>query len=204
MADAWPTKFKATWLSSAPACRALDDAIAKILGEHWRWPRKAATPGKLLPLRCEETATLLQDVGTSPSNAIHCTILLSLVGELLLCAEQGGIFREETVKRFAGSDRDRKINAEAMRRLRNAVCHPAAVTEDDGEIALLALSSYVENNHREETWGPNLRSEPSLLAHRDVAFFALRLVNNLGRWQAEHWGVKLRGAEPPGRASRSS
>lgn len=128
--------------------------------------------------------------------------MLALLGELLLCAEEGGIFRDETVRRFAGKDYDRRISADAMRRLRNAVCHPAAVTLDDGEIALLALSEYVERNHPEEEWGRDLRSKPSLLADRRVAFFSLRLVDNLGWWQAERWGVTLPGAKRPRRAAR--
>jgi hypothetical protein len=140
MANDWPTMFKRTWLSSVDACRALDAKIAGVIGGHWHRRGPAATPENVLPLRCKETADLLGNAGTSPSNAIHCTTLLALVGELLVCAEEGGIFREETVKNFAGKDYERKVNAEAMRRLRNAVCHPAAVTPDDGEIALLALS----------------------------------------------------------------
>lgn len=204
MGEAWLTHFERTWLSSALACRALDGKIAKVIGEHWHRRGPAVTPANMLSLRCEEAATLLRTAGASPGNAIHCTILLSLVGELLLCAEQGGIFREEIVDRFAHKDQDRKVNAEAMRRLRNAVCHPAAVTEADGEVAILALASYVEYNHPEETWGPSLRSEPGRLADRSVAFFALRLVNNLGWWQAEHWRVPLSGAKRPWPARRSS
>ena len=202
MGDDWPTKFKRTWLSSAPACRVLDEKIAGLISGHWH-RRGPATPENVLPFRCRETADLLRNVGTSPSNAIHCTALLALVGELLLCAEEGGIFRNETVDGFAGKDYEKKVNAEAMRRLRNAVCHPAAVTSGDGEIALLALSDYIERNHREEEWGPRLRFEPNLLADRVVAFFALRLVDNLGWWQAEHWSVKLPGVTRPRRAPRS-
>jgi hypothetical protein len=204
MADDWSTKFERTWLSSVPACLALDEKLAGLISGHWRRRGPAAKPENVLPLRCKETAALLRDAGKSPSNAIHCTVLLALVGELLLCAEKGGIFRDETVYRFAGKDYERKVNAEVMRRLRNAVCHPAAVTPDDGEIALLALADYVELNLPEEKWGPRLRSEPSLLADRVVAFFALQLVDNLGWCQAEHWNVKLPGVRRPRRAPQSS
>ncbi len=158
----------------------------------------------MLPLRCEETAKLLADAGKSPSNTIHCAILIALIAEMLLCAESGGIFRDDIVQRFAGNDSDRELNAEAMRLLRNAVCHPAATTEDDGEIAIVALSRYVEHNFRDETWGPGLHANPGRLGDRDVGFFALRLLNNLGWWQAEHWSVKLPDATPPWPASRSS
>ncbi len=203
MADSWSTRFKETWLHSPPACHALDEKIAQVMAEHWYGPRTRATPEEVLPLRCKETAAFLTEAGKTPSNAIQCTIALALISELLLCAESGGIFRKETVAQFAGDHDNRKLNAKAMRLLRNAVCHPASADEHDGEIAIVALSDYVDTNFRDEPWGRPLRSEPGRLAGRDVAFFALRLVDNLGWWQADHWSVKLRGAKRPRTAKRT-
>ena len=65
------------------------------------------------------------------------------------------------------------------------------------EIAIVAFSNYVESSFPEEAWAPALRKNPGKLGDRDVALFALHVVNTLGWWQADHWRVKLPDAKPP-------
>lgn len=199
MIDAWSTKFEAdsNWLNSPAACLELDTQLARLVAIHWNLRGKAASPPAILPLRCEPAAVALQSLGTSPSSAIHCTILLALLGELLLCAEAGGILRKDTVEEFAGGEPERLAAGEAMRLLRNAVCHPASATEHGEDTGITSFADFIAENFKEETWAVGLRSQPGNLGKREVAFFALRLVNDLGWVLAGQWGLKLRGAKRP-------
>ena len=207
MADSWKTRFDETWLSSNQACQAIDTKVALLVGKHWGRRGAAAAPRLVLSTRCTEAANAIASIGPTPSHAIHCTTILSLLAELLLCAEDGGIFREEIIDQFAGGVGERRATAESLRLLRNATCHPAAATSGDGEIAIVALARYVANAYREERWAVRLQTQPEqagLLADREVTFFALRLVNTLGWWQADHWGLSLKGAKPPWPRRKSS
>ena len=108
-------------------------------------------------------------------------VLLALLGELLLCAEAGGILREENIETFAARDDDRQKWARAIWMLRNTICHPMAATNR------AAFLGYVQTEFRDETWA----AAPSAsLASRDASAFALRLIDNIGRRQAEHWNIR--------------
>lgn len=185
--DGWSTHWDRTWLASSQATKALDAKLAVIIGKHWA--RVGANPSDVSPFRCETTARALVELGRSSEFAMHCTILLALLGELLLCAESGGILQGNASSIFAG-DEERENIAETLRLLRNAVAHPAAANAVHGEVAIGAFADYVERSFPEETWASTLRRTPGHLATRAVAFFALRLVDQLGRWQASHWGIK--------------
>ena len=174
-------------MSSPQDVKALDAKVAAIIGKHWE--RVGATAAEVLPLRCEPTAQALIALGRTTDFAVHCTVLLALLGELLLCAESGGIFQDSTVDVFA-HDIEKQNVAEALRLLRNAVAHPAAANASRGEVAITAFADYVESSFPEETWAASLRGTPGQLATRPVTYFALRLVDQLGRWQASHWGIK--------------
>lgn len=115
MTDAWTTKFDKTWLASRDACIEFDKHLAKLVGAHWNMRGAAALPSAVLPMPCEATADALRPLGISPSSSIHGTILLALLGELLLCAETGGILRKDTVERFAGGELERAALGDAMR-----------------------------------------------------------------------------------------
>lgn len=195
--DAWSTKFESTWLESMEACREMDEHLAQLVGGHWNLRGPAATVVTVLATRCEPTAALLRTLGASSSNAIHCTVLLALLGELLVCAEEGGILRKETVIRFAGWDADRMIVPDAVRLLRNAVCHPASAQEHEEETGMASFADFVATNFKEETWVASLRSTPGELARREVAFFALRLLNSIGWERANRWKLKMKGAKRP-------
>jgi hypothetical protein len=195
--DAWSTKFEArsNWLNSKDACEELDKKLAALVGPHWKL--RGASPAVVLPMQCAPTAAALRALGPSPSSSIHCTILLALLGELLLCAEEGGILRKDTVAKFVGDEQEREALGEATRLLRNAVCHPASATEHDEVTGIASLAGFVAENFKEEKWASGLRSRPADLGKREVAFFALGLVVELGWDRAARWGVKLKGAKPP-------
>lgn len=185
--DGWSTHWERTWLASSQATKDLDAKLAAIIGKHW--DRVGAKASDVMLLRCEPTANAMRELGRSAEFAIHCTILLALLGELLLCAERGGILQDGAVQVFA-NDVERENVAEALRLLRNAVAHPAAASADHGEVAVVSFAEYVERSFPEETWASTLWQTPGQLATRPVAFFALRLVDQLGRWQASRWGIK--------------
>ena len=125
-------------------------------------------------------------------------MLLALLGELLLCAEEGDILRKDTVTKYGGSEPERAVVAEAMRLLRNAVCHPASATEhDDEKTGVVSFADFVNKNFREETWASALRARPGDLAKREVAVFALQLVDALGWARAQKWGLRMKGAKRP-------
>lgn len=197
MTDAWTTKFDRTWLASREACVEFDKHLAKLVGVHWNVRGAAALPSAVLPLPLEATAAALRPLGMSPSSSIHGTILLALLGELLLCAETGGILRKDTVDRFAGGELERAALGDAMRLLRNAACHPASASDHDDETGIVSFADFVLDNFQEETWARNLRSRPGDLARREVTFFALRLVESVGWDRAERWRLKLKGVKRP-------
>ena len=196
--DAWSTKLEPTWLNSPEACRELDEKIAQLMASHWNLPRHAMSPAivaTLLPMRCEPTAAAIKTLGGSPSSSIHCTILLALLGELLLCAEEGGILRKDTVARIAGAEAEGAVAPDAVRLLRNAVCHPASALEHDEETGIRSFADFVTHHFKRETWASSLRIRPGELAKREVAFFALQLANDIGWERANRWGLKLKGAK---------
>ena len=197
MTDAWSTKFKATWLDAPEACRELDDHLAKLMAAHRKLRGEAASTLAVLPLRCEPTAAVLQTLGVSPSSSIQTTILLALLGELLLCAEEGGILRKDTVERIAAGEPEREIVPDAVRLLRNAVCHPASAREDVEETGIASFADFIVTNFKEETWATELRTRPGDLARREVAFFALRLINGIGWERAERWKLRMKGTKRP-------
>lgn len=198
--DAWSTKLEPTWLNSPEACRDLDAKLGQLMAGHWKLPRQvmsAAAAATILPLRCEPTAAALKVLGGSPSSAIHCTILLALLGELLLCAEEGGNLRKDTVARVAGEEASGSAAPEAMRLLRNAACHPASAINQDEETGIVSFADFVTQHFKQETWASSVRARPGDLARREVAFFALQLANDIGWERANRWGLKLKGVTRP-------
>lgn len=192
MADSWSKKFEQSWLESQDACRAMDAKLAQLMAVHWRRRGAGATAQRLLPTRCETTAASLTKLGKQPDAAMSCTLLLVMLGELLLCAERGGILRDDVMVEFAGEIAERRQAAEALRRLRNAACHPAAVgTSAKGEVGIVSFADFLIANFKEDTWAQGLRTQPGFLANRAVSLFALRMVNSIGWWQAAHWGVRF-------------
>ena len=206
MADSWSKKLAQSWLASADACLAMDARLAQLMAVHWGRHGAGATAQRLLPVRCETTAASLIEIGRQPDAAMSCTLLLVMLGELLLCAEHGGILRDDaTVERFAGGIDERWLAAEALRRLRNAACHPAAVaTATKGEVGIVSFAEFLIMNFKEDTWAQGLRTQPGFLAHRAVSLFALRMVDSIGWWRAGHWGVRFPGLKPPGPPRPSS
>jgi hypothetical protein len=152
-------------------------------------------------MRCELVARWLVVLGPQPDASMACTVLLALLGELLLCAEHGGILRDDKmVERFAGGIRDRRQSAEALRLLRNATCHPAAAAAaaSDREVGIVAFADFLIANFKEDRWAKGLRTQPGFLAHREVSLFALRMVNSIGWQQRAHWDVRFpSGLTPP-------
>jgi hypothetical protein len=200
MADSWSTKLAQSWLASPGACLAMDAKLAQLMAVHWGRRGAGATAQLLLPMRCETTAASLIELGKQPDAAMSCTLLLVMLGELLLCAEHGGILRDDVmVERFAGGIVERWLAAEALRRLRNAACHPAAVvTSVKGDVGIVSFANFLITNFKRESWARGLRTQPGLLANRAVSLFALRMVNSIGWWQADHWDVRFAGLKPPG------
>lgn len=200
MADSWSEKLAQSWLASPEARLAMDAKLAQLMAVHWGRRGAGVTAERLLPVRCETTAASLITIGKQPDAAMSCTLLLVMLGELLLCAEHGSILRDDVmVERFAGRSDERWLAAEALRRLRNAACHPAAVAASaKGEVAIVSFAEFLIMNFKEYTWAQGLRTQPGLLAHRAVSLFALRMVDSIGRSRAGHWGVPFPGLKPPG------
>jgi hypothetical protein len=193
MADSWSEKLAQSWLAYPEACAEMDAKLAQQVAVHWDRRGAGATAELLLPTRCETTAASLAELGPQPDAAMSCTLLLVVLGELLLCAEHGGILRDDVrvVERFADGDQDRRQAAEALRLLRNAACHPAAVASSaKGEVGIVSFANFLIANFKEATWAKGLRTQPVFLAHRRVSLFALRMVESIGVWRADHWGVR--------------
>ena len=196
-------------------CQALDERLAHLIGDQCGIPH--ATREALI-LSTSSAARFLAEAGSHPGNSIHCATALALLGELLLCAKEGGILDKQAVERFAGGDKDRRKIGEAVRLLRNTVCHPgdAKPHKEDKETALDALLRHVETEFREEPWVPdiretaaklkldNIRAITAKLNNREVALFALRCIGLTGWWQAEQWGLRLRVPRLDHRRSRPS
>lgn len=135
-------------------------------------------------------AATLEHAGKQHSGAMTCTIALALIGELLLCAESGGILHDEMVTTYAAGDEERWAHAEALRLLRNSVCHPGAVNPARGEVAVLSLFAHVEREFKEEVWVTPARRDLAELGSRELATFALRLVDTIGYQQADRWKLR--------------
>jgi hypothetical protein len=197
--EPWSKKLERTWLHSVDACVEIDNHIAQLRGPSWNLRGSTATPQAVLPTRFVSTVEALRAYGPTPSSSIHCSVLLALLGELLLCAEDGGILRKATVDTFAAGESEPEIVGNATRLLRNAVCHPAAsATEDDEEATnIVSFANYVTDNFRDENWAAGLRSRPGDLNRREVALFALRLVDSLGWTRAGKWRMKMKNAKRP-------
>ena len=87
----------------------MDSKLAQLMALHWGRRGAGVTPQLLLSTRCEATAASLIDLGKRPDAAMSCTLLLVMLGELLLCAEHGGILRDDAmVDRFAGGSADKR------------------------------------------------------------------------------------------------
>lgn len=174
-------------MSVGEACDELDAKLSRLVASHWGG---ASSPDDVLPLRCRSTAEALLVLRSTPSTLFHGTLLLSLLGELLLCAEDGDILRKEVVQRFAAGESERAIVGEAVRRLRNAVCHPASTEEHEEETGVASFADFVIVNFKEETWAQKVKQRPGELRAREVTLFALRLIDQLGMAQAERWHLK--------------
>jgi hypothetical protein len=189
----WDKEFKNTWLASDRACKALDAKLGTFMAKHWGKGNVTAT--SVLPLSCSRSAAALRDLGRTPDYSIICSLLLAMLGEMLLCAEDGGILREDELRQRFGAPSEQWVPVEALRRLRNAVCHPAEVAGGGGASAndagILAFADFVAAHFKQDTWAAGLRTQPSQLAQRNVTLFGLRLVESIGRSQAHHWGVRL-------------
>lgn len=201
MADSWSKKIEQTWLASREACAEMDAKLAQLMGARWDRRATGVTAQKLLPTRCETTAASLTELGKRPDAAMSCTLLLVMLGELLLCAEDGGILRDnDMVERFAGGIPERRHAAVALRLLRNVACHPATVENlAEGERGIVPFAEFLIKNFKEATWATRLRAQPGSLADRAVSLFALRVVDSIGKWQAIHWDVRAASLRAPGR-----
>lgn len=198
MRQSWSSMLNRTWFADGPRekkfRKSLDNVIARYLGRHQGRRGVAATPESLLGLGCCETATFVHEAGKNPSNAGYCAIALVLLGELLICAEEGGIMQRDVVAQFDSQKEESAPIAEAVQRLRNALCHPAAVSPDHGEVAVQALLAFMEANYRDETWPDDVRRNPGTIFQdkdRRVASFALRMVTRVGVHRARRWGVPV-------------
>ena len=198
MRQSWSSVLNRTWFADDRRDKRfredLDNVVARHLGRHQGRRGAAATPENVLGLGCCATATYVHDVGRNPSNAGYCAIAFALLGELLLCAEEGGILQRDIVARFDGHKDESAPIAEAVHRLRNALCHPAAVSPDHGEVAVQALLGFMEANYRDEMWLDDVRRNPGTIyldKDRRVASFALRMVTRVGVHQARRWGISI-------------
>lgn len=190
---AWSQRFDSTWLADEDACGEVDEHIETFLARHHE-QRPVAF------LRNRTTAAVLRDAGRQPDRSIHCTILLSLLGELLLTAERGGIFSEADdgclLQGPANNDEEgRESTVKALRLMRNTVCHPGSfLPQGDRGIAVESLLDHLggagTSVFRGETWTGAVRASPAQLNSREVAAFTLRLVDNVGSWQSERWRLR--------------
>jgi len=195
---AWPPALQGTWLGSEWNCKAIDEKVKTHLAAHWHQKAPSFVP----PFTIKKAARWLGALGPNPDDSILCTLVLAVLGELLLCAEPGGILRETNLlQRFGESEQ--WVAVEGLRLVRNAVCHPAEVgttkvADGDGEdtggnqSGVTALASFLGSHHRDESWAQELRTDPNQLASREAALFTLRQVDSIGRMLASRWGIQLR------------
>ena len=78
------------------------------------------------------------------------------------------------------------------------------MTSTKGEVGIVTFADFLISNFKEDTWAQGLRTQPGFLANRAVSLFALRMVNSIGWWQADHWGVRFAGLKPPGNPHATS
>jgi hypothetical protein len=121
---------------------------------------------------------------------LWCTTAIALTGELLLCAQHGGIFSEEVEGQW---DLPARINVRTLRLLRNATCHPAhQANVGSGTPPIERLVTHLRNTEREESpLAIELERSWSLLADRRVAEFALRKLDAAGRAFAARFGIPI-------------
>jgi hypothetical protein len=77
-------------------------------------------------------------------------------------------------------------------------------TSAKGQTGSVSFADFLIANFKEDTWAQGLRTQPGALANREVSLFALRMVNSIGWWQADHWNVRFAGLRPPGTPHASS
>lgn len=88
--EAWPPALSETWLGSEWNCQAVDEKVRTHLAKHWHQKPLSFVP----PFTIKKAARWLGNIGPNPSDSILCTLMLAVLGELLLCAEPGGILRK--------------------------------------------------------------------------------------------------------------
>ena len=79
--DAWNTLFIVTWLADQGCVASVDEKIAQLFRQ-----RRVIPP----VLEAVDTAECIQMLGAS-QHWYLCITTIALLGELLLCVEQGGI-----------------------------------------------------------------------------------------------------------------
>ena len=161
---AWTERVDASWLGKKKRRERLQSEVDRLL--------KSAGGRAAFP-RFDEFRSRLILVGQH-GGWFSCTATICICGELLRCAESGGTMNDA----FIAEQAEHFHATEAIRHLRNAVCHPAHVSsKHSGPPHVLQLCDWL-NKH---SLAPvpvvhELRKDFGKLGERWVAETALQLL----------------------------
>lgn len=118
----WRQSFERTWLFRDDAVSALDEWVKRTLANH-----RGLTGEQLNGVSPWSVLSLVRSVDDFGTNAqwLWCLAAISLLQELIFCAEGGGID-----PLGAANDGDLRRDLQALREIRNATFHPAAQIQD--------------------------------------------------------------------------
>ena len=173
----WREAFDATWLANGDAVAALDNWVRRMLAGH---RGLADDPHAIESVAPWSVETLARGIGAfgDASQWLWAVTAISLIQELIFCAEDGGIDPAGVA-----TDSDLARVVETLRAVRNAVMHPALqTTKGEKEAPIARLIKLLEADDDPEVTELALRLPDawSYLAEKPTAMYALRKLNAAG------------------------
>ncbi|MEO8842273.1 MAG: hypothetical protein ABI704_11925 [Kofleriaceae bacterium] len=173
----WRSVFDATWLAKGDVRSALDSWVRRHLTRHRGLLDDVHAAESVAPWSVE---TLAHSIGAfgDVGQWLWCVTAISLMQELIFCAEGGGIDAAGVA-----TDSDLARVVETLRAIRNAVIHPAlqiALGEREPPIARLIKLLEADDDPEVTELAMRLPAAWSYLAERPTAMYALRKLNAAG------------------------
>jgi hypothetical protein len=174
----WREAFDATWLADSESVTALDNWVRRQLAAHRGLGDDIHALPSVAPWSVETLAHSIGAFGDA-NQWLWCVTAISLMQELIFCAESGGIDPAGVA-----TDADLARVLDTLRTIRNAVVHPAFQRSEVGRDApRVRLIKLLENDDDPEVTELALRLPDawSYLAERPTATYGLRKLEAAGR-----------------------
>ena len=181
----WLGEVGQTWLGDNDLVAEFDRWVRARLVHHRR--TEGPTQESVAPWTVD---VLVRDIkGLGHGNRwLWCTSAISLLAELVFCADAGGPFPSSTTSHRY----DLNLVVGALRTVRNATLHPAFQLPDgDQQPPIRRLYNLLDNDDDQEVREAayELADNWSFLAKRPITSYALRQLNSGGRLYGKALGL---------------